>query len=443
MKINFDSPEPNVWTYSRCYKRKMHFVLKAAFGKSTWKALPLIPKDPIMTYNLMYHKDANPQKVNLTIGAYNDASGKAWVLPSVKMAIEQIFSGDKFNCSYLPLTGDAEFTEESVKLAYGYDKSTNMLLHNIPLARVARTQTISGAGAVFLAFTFAKNQYEYFDGSVFLPNATWPIHNSMASVMGLKVKYYHYYDFDTRSFDFEAYISSLKSIPERSFVVLHCSGHNPTGFDPSPEQWQIIADLVKEREFLILMDNAYQGFVSGDLERDGYPIRLFVKEGIPMMVSQSFAKNMGLYGQRTGCLSVIFDSEDQAAQAQGYFGYRNRNIFSNPPRFGSDIAKIILKDPTVNTQWRKDIKFMAESIVDRRQALFNELGNLGLASEWEYLVKQKGMFAFTHLKQDEIRKLRDKYAIYMLECGRMSVPGLSSDNAGYVAKALASVTSKQ
>jgi aspartate/tyrosine/aromatic aminotransferase len=421
----------------------MHFVLKAKFGKATWKTLPLIPKDPIMTYNLMYHKDTNLLKVNLTIGAYNDASGKAWVLPSVKMAIDQILVNDKFNCSYLPLTGDVEFTQESIKLAYGFDSATNLLSNNIPLNRVARTQTISGAGGVFLAFTFVINQYAHFDGNVYLPNATWPIHNSMASVIGLKVNYYHYYDFDTRSFDFEIYLDSLRRIPERSFVVLHCSGHNPTGFDPSTEQWQQIAQLVKEREFLILMDNAYQGFVSGDLEIDGYPIRLFVKEGIPMMVSQSFAKNMGLYGQRAGCFSVIFDSEEQATQAQTYFGYRNRNVYSNPPRFGSDIAKILLQDSAINAQWRQDIKFMANSIVDRRKALHSELAKLGLGDEWEYLVKQKGMFAFTHLKQEEIRTLRDKYAIYMLECGRISVPGLSSDNAGYVAKALAAVTMKQ
>jgi len=396
-----------------------------------------------MTYNLLYHQDLNPQKVNLTIGAYNDTAGKAWVLPSVKMAVDQIYSEGKFDCSYLPLTGDAEFNTESIKLAYGYDKTTNMLAGNIPLARVARTQSISGGGGIYLAFAFAKAQYEHFDGSVYLPNASWPIHSSMASTIDLKVNYYHYYDFDTRSFDFEAYLSSLRSIPERAFVVLHCSGHNPTGFDPSQQQWQQVAKLIKEREFLVLMDNAYQGFVSGDLELDGYPIRLFVKEGIPIMVCQSFSKNMGLYGLRVGCLSVIFDSEGQAAQAQAYFGYRNRNHFSNPPRFGSDIAKILLKDPTINTQWCKDIKFMASTIEDRRQALFSELGKLGLAGDWEYLIKQKGMFAFTHLKQAEIRQLREKYAIYMLESGRISVPGLNSENVGYVAKALAAVTEKR
>ncbi len=418
----------------------MHRVNKITDSVKAWKAMPEIPKDPIFTFNQMYAKDSKPQKVNLSIGAYTDDSGKAWVLPSVKMAVDKIFENNQFNCSYLPLTGDPEFTEESVKLAYAYNPKTQLLFDKIPLNKVARTQTLSGTGGIYMALTFAQNMHENFNGTIWVPNATWPIHNTMAKLMGYNVQQYHYYDIENRKFDFEEYFQSLTKIPEKAFVVFHCSGHNPTGFDPSIEQWQRIAKLVADRQFLVLMDNAYQGFVSGDIERDGYPIKVFAEHGVPMMVVQSFAKNIGLYGQRTGCLSIVMESEEEAAKVQAYFGYRNRNVFSNPPRFGSDIAKIVLKNPEVNAQWRKDIVTMADSINERRRMFIKELETLKCADSWRYLLEQKGMFAFTHLKVPHIRALREKFAVYMTEDGRMSITGMNAKNVGYVAKAVAEIT---
>lgn len=406
---------------------------------SIWKPIPETPKDPILHFNQLFAKDPNSKKVNLAVGAYADDNGKPWVLPAVNMAIQKLTANGPLPFGYLSMTGDQEFTEESVKLAFHYDPNSKLLANTFPLSQVARTQSLSGTGAVFTAYTVVQHFYKNFDGKVWTSNPTWPIHNTMAKIMGMTAANYHYYDLETREFDSQRYLASLDAIPKGSFVVIHSSGHNPTGFDITKEEWKQVADIAKRREFVVLMDTAYQGFVSGDLIEDGFPLRVMAESKVPLLVSQSYAKNMGLYGQRTGCLSVICESEEMAKKLTDFMGQRNRNVFSNPPRFGSDIAKTILKDQVVFEQWLKDIKEMSNQINQRRTMLLDELKSNGCPGNWDYIKKQKGMFAFTQLKVPHCTALREKYSIYMTENGRISVTGLNTKNIKYVGAAITDV----
>ncbi len=98
--------------------------------------------------------------------------------------------------------------------------------------------------------------------------------------------------------DFEAVIRAMEEAPSGSIFVLHACAHNPTGCDPTREQWQAIADLMKKRELFPLFDAAYLGINSGDFDRDASTIRYFVDEmGLSVGICLSFAKNMGLYGK--------------------------------------------------------------------------------------------------------------------------------------------------
>jgi len=221
--------------------------------------------------------------------------------------------------------------------------------------------------------------------------------------------------------------------------VFHPSGHNPTGYDPSKSDWKEIVEIAKSKHFLVLLDTAYQGFVSGDLEEDAYAVRLMVEHKIPVMVSQSYAKNMGLYGLRTGCFSVICDNESQAIRMTDYFGKMNRNNFSNPPRSGSDIAKTIFKNQPLYDQWLIDIKTMADSINTRRRLLLEELKKSQCPGNWDYIIGQKGMFAFTHLQPNHCIALREKHSVYMLDNGRISITGLNPGNIKYVGQAITDV----
>lgn len=404
-----------------------------------WKPIPETPKDPILFFNQLYAKDSNPSKANLAVGAYADDKGKPWVLPSVNSAIKKLTQNGSLPFGYLGMTGDLDFTEESVKLALGFDAKSQLLANSIPLSQIARTQSLSGTGACFVAYTTVQHFYKNFDNKVWTPNPTWPIHNTMAKLMGLEVKNYHYYDLEKREFDSRKYIDSLKTIPEHSFVVLHSSGHNPTGYDVTEDEWKEVAEIAKTRQFLVLMDTAYQGFVSGDLIQDGYAVRLMAESKVPLLVAQSYAKNMGLYGQRTGCLSVVCPDESTAKLMTDFFGQRNRNIFSNPPRFGSDIAKTILKDAEIYGEWLRDIKTMSDNINLRRALLLDELKANNCPGDWEYIRKQKGMFAFTQLKVPHCTALREKYGIYMTENGRISITGLNTSNVKYVGNAISEV----
>ena len=222
-------------------------------------------------------------------------------------------------------------------------------------------------------------------------------------------------------------------------MVLHCSGHNPTGYDVSDAEWLEIAVISKTRNFVVLMDTAYQGFVTGDLMKDGLPIRILAEHSVPLLIAQSYAKNMGLYGQRTGCLSVPCPDKNTAEKMTAFFGQKNRNSFSNPPRFGSDIARTIFKNPKIYAQWQIDIKTMADNINQRRSMFLEEIKKNKCPGNWDYIQKQKGMFAFTQLKVHHAVALREKYAIYMTENGRISITGLNSKNVKYVAKAISEV----
>lgn len=415
-----------------------------------WKEIPEIPNDPILYFNKLYKESTNKNKVNLAVGAYKDDNGNPWTLPSVDIALKKIISSGGPSFGYLEMTGDQEFTEEAVKLAFGYNSKTNCLAETLKFDQVARTQSISGTGAVFIGYSLARRFYNFndisrnrhvteMDNSVWVPNLSWPIHATMAKTIGMDVKQYHYYDLEKREFNSEKYIESLKTIPDRSFVILHANGHNPTGFDISEEEWVTVAKICKQKNFLVLMDTAYQGFVSGDLVKDSFPVRVLAQNGVYLMVAQSFAKNMGLYGQRTGCLHVVCEDELQAKRMTDLMGQTNRNVFSTPPRFGSDIAKTVLKDKDIYAQWLKDIKTMADSMNLRRKLFLEEMKKNQCPGNWEYFCQQRGMFAFTHLKVSQIVALREKYSIFMSENGRMSVTGLNTKNVKYVVGAITDV----
>ena len=416
----------------------MHLTVRRLFSNSIWKPIPTIPPDNILFFNIKYNEEKNPNKVNLTIGAYRDENGKPWILPSVKLAKAKLEADKNHNYEYIRMEGDHEFTKLAVKLAYG--EKNGVLGGKYNLDQISRVQSLSGAGGVYLGFELAKKFYSKFDGNIYVPEPTWPIHNSMAELHGLKAKKYRYYDLAKREFNYQGMIEDLKQLPEYSFVLYHPAGHNPTGFDPSPEQWKEILEITMAKKFLVIFDMAYQGFVSGDPDKDAYALRLFAENGINTMLSQSFAKNFGLYGHRIGCFSVLNESAEEAQRMSKYLGYITRNTYSSCPRFGSDIIRTILSDQEMTNMWRKDIVTMSNRITRMRHCLFDELDKNGVKDNWDYILKQRGMFAFTHLQKHHVQSLREQYAIYMLENGRMSLSGLNENNVAYVGKAIANIT---
>ncbi|WFD42282.1 aspartate transaminase [Malassezia psittaci] len=406
---------------------------KAVRLESVWAGVPAGPPDPILGVTEAFKKDTDPRKINLGVGAYRDGSGKPYVLPSVYEAEGLIFS-EKLDKEYLPITGLKQFDELAAKLAYG-EKSKPLLEE-----RIATTQTISGTGALRVGGEFLAKHYPG-PKTIYVPTPTWGNHIPIFKNSGLEVKHYTYYNKDTCGLNFDGMIKDLKNAPEHSIVLLHACAHNPTGVDPTHEQWRKIAEVVKEKGHFPFFDMAYQGFASGDADHDAYAVRYFVEQGFEIALSQSFAKNMGMYGERTGLFSIVTESVDEKNRVESQLKITVRPMISNPPVHGARIAAKILSDEKLKGQWLEELRGMSGRIQDMRAKLKNLLTQeFGSKRNWDHITNQIGMFAFLGISPEQVEELIKEHHVYLTKDGRISVAGITDNNVRHLAESLAKVT---
>lgn len=267
----------------------------------------------------------------------------------------------------------------------------------------------------------------------------------MLSQVGLPAKSYRYWDAKGRKLDLKGLLEDISSAPSRSVFLLHTCAHNPTGVDPTTEEWEQIADAMQQKSHLAFFDCAYQGFASGDLERDARAIRLFVSRRLPLLCASSFAKNMGLYGERCGLVVFVAESKEEAQKVLSQAKIVVRSIYSNPPMHGALIAGGILSDSKkggLREQWEKELKEMSLRIQRMRKLLREGLEKRQTPGDWSHLTSQIGMFSFTGLTVQQSQEMSDKYHIYMLKNGRISMAGLNTRNVDYVADCIDKVVRK-
>ena len=400
---------------------------------SAWSHLTPAPADPILGLNEAFKAEKNPKKVLLGMGAYRTDQGKPFILDCVREAEERLLKTNADH-EYAGIQGIDSYIEKCIELGFGKDNKQR--LEN----RIAGAQSISGTGALRLGLTFFSQWYPHKDIDYLIPNPTWPVHKTIGDLLGMKTKEYKYYNPKTKGLDFDGMLGDLKAAKDHSFVLFHVCAHNPTGVDPTEKQWQNVLDVVKTKKLFCGFDSAYQGFASGDLDRDAYSIRLFQKHTDDIMLFQSFAKNFGLYGERTGCMSVICGSAEEAKIAQSRIKQIARPIYSNPPIHGARIVDIILRDERLTKMWHQDLKDMSSRMSSMRSGLVERLKKLGNEHDWKHVTDQIGMFAFTGLNKDMVNELREKYAIYMTMDGRISIAGMNTSNLDYIAEAFHKVT---
>ncbi|KAE8442054.1 Aspartate aminotransferase, mitochondrial [Mollisiaceae sp. DMI_Dod_QoI] len=400
----------------------------AVRSESTWAKVPQGPP-AILGITEAFKADSFPEKINLGVGAYRDDQGKPYVLPSVREAEGKVVSA-LLNKEYAGITGVPEFTKAAAVLAYGPDSSA--------LDRLVITQSISGTGALRIGGAFLQRWYPGAK-KIYIPTPSWANHAAVFSDSGLTVEKYRYYNKDTIGLDFEGMVADIKGAPKGSIFLLHACAHNPTGVDPTPEQWKEISDAVKAGGHFAFFDMAYQGFASGSTDQDAFPLRHFVEQGHNVALAQSFAKNMGLYGERVGAFSIVCADADEKKRVDSQIKIIVRPLYSNPPVHGARVASTILNDPALNEQWLGEVKGMADRIITMRALLKKELEELGSKHDWSHITSQIGMFAYTGLTPEQMDKLAKEHSVYATKDGRISVAGITTGNVKRLAAAIHAV----
>jgi len=295
---------------------------------------------------------------------------------------------------------------------------------------------VGSSGGLKVGGDFLKR---WFPGSaVWVSDPTWDNHRAMFEGAGLTVNTYPYYDPATGGLRFAAMQEALQALPPRSVVLLHACCHNPTGVDLDRAQWQALVPVIRERELLPYLDLAYQGYGDG-IEEDAFAVRLLADAGVPFFVANSFSKSMSVYGERAGALSVVCADRQQAELVLGQMKATVRRNYSSPAIHAAGIVARVLDDPALRASWEADVAAMRQRILAMRQALHGVLSRRLPGRDFGYFLSQRGMFSYTGLTAEQVDRLREEHAVYLVRSGRLCVAGLNSGNVERTAEAIAAV----
>ncbi|OZI14163.1 aromatic amino acid aminotransferase [Sodalis-like symbiont of Philaenus spumarius] len=394
-----------------------------------FESIPVAPADPILGLLDVFYADDRPGKINLGIGVYKDETGNTPVLTSVKKA-EALLLENETSKNYLGIDGLAAFAVGTQRLLFGADSAL------IADARARSAQTPGGTGALRVAADFLAHNTAV--RRVWVSNPSWPNHKNVFSAAGLKVCHYAYYDAVTHTLDFTTMLASLSEAQAGDVVLFHCCCHNPTGIDPSLQQWSELAALSARQGWLPLFDFAYQGFAHG-LEDDAACLRIFCEAHQELIVCSSYSKNFGLYNERVGACTLIAPDSAVADRAFSQLKAIIRANYSNPPAHGAAVVATILADGVLRAIWEQELRSMRERIQRMRQLFVNTLLYKGAGQDFSFINRQNGMFSFSGLNQEQVLRLRNQSGIYVVNSGRINVAGMTPDNMAPLCEAIVAV----
>ncbi|CAG2116230.1 unnamed protein product, partial [Medioppia subpectinata] len=358
---------------------------------------------------------------------YRTDEGKPYLLPVVQKVEKSLAIADDLHHEYVPQLGDEAFTRSATRLLLGGDSPA------IAEKRTLGIQSLSGTGALKIGADLLREAVGF--NTIYLPVPSYANHELLFSRAGFQVLTYRYYDNVRHLLDMNGMITDIRQAAPGSVILFHTCAHNPTGMDPTRDQWSQIADIMVERRLFPFFDCAYQGFASGDPDRDAYSVRLFVDRGLELVCAQSFSKNFGLYGERVGNLTIVLNNPKPIENICSQMLMIVRGNYSGPPSHGASIVTKILNDPQLYEE-KCCVQIMATRMREMRSQLREHLERLGTPGEWSHITRQIGMFSYTGLTDRQVTHLLDSYHIYMLSNGRLSMCGLTTKNIEYVAKAI-------
>ncbi|MCA9133686.1 MAG: aspartate/tyrosine/aromatic aminotransferase [Planctomycetales bacterium] len=393
-----------------------------------FESIAAAPPDPILGLTDAFQQDTRPEKINLTIGVYRDETGQTPVLQTVKEAEQRLLASETTK-GYLGIDGSPDFKRLAAQLTVG---------ERLAAERIATFQTPGGTGALRVAADFLAKNLGH--SRVWCSTPTWPNHLSIFESAGLETKGYPYLAADRTSLDFAAMLDLLEREGRAGDVIcLHACCHNPTGIDPTREQWQEIAELTAQRGMLPLLDFAYHGFGDG-LEEDRLAIAELTKQHNELLICSSYSKNFGLYSERVGAMLAVCPAAEAAARVGSCIKQTVRSNYSNPPRHGGAIVATILADDSLRQRWQGELDQMRQRIHSVRAQFVQAMQATDCAVDFSFLLSQRGMFSYSGLSPLQVDWLRTNKGIYIVGSGRINVAGITAQNLSPLTAAIAEAT---
>lgn len=396
---------------------------------SAFSRVEMAPRDPILGINEAFNADKNTHKVNLGVGVYYDDAGKIPLLECVKRAEAEIVAKSSPR-SYLPIDGIAAYDKAVQALLFGADSAI------VKENRSVTAQAIGGTGGLKLGADFLKRLNP--NATLWISDPSWENHRALFESAGFEVKAYPYYDAASRGLNFAGMLETLKALPAGDIILLHACCHNPTGVDLTAEQWTEVINIVTERKLIPFLDIAYQGFGDG-IESDGLTVRRFAEANTPLFVSSSFSKSFSLYGERVGALSILASNSEEAQRVLSQLKRVIRTNYSTPPTHGGQIVASVLNSPELRKLWEQELTGMRDRIKEMRHQLVDKLKARLPQHNFDFVLKQRGMFSYSGLSKESVARLRDEFSVYAVDTGRICVAALNSHNIDHVADSIAKV----
>ncbi len=387
------------------------------------------PADPILGLGEAFKSETRANKINLGIGVYKDAQGVTPIMQAVKTAERRLLTAETSK-NYLSIDGVVDFNARTQVLLFG--EGSDILAQR----RAKTVQSLGGTGALRIAAEFIKRQTKA--QNVWISSPTWPNHNAIFNAVGITIREYRYYDAQRKALDWENLIADLSNADEGDVVLLHGCCHNPTGIDPTPEQWQQLAQMSVQKGWLPLFDFAYQGLANG-LDEDALGLRTFAANHKELLIASSYSKNFGLYNERVGAFTLVAENETIAATALTQVKTIVRTLYSNPASHGASSVALVLADPELTQQWSTELAEMRNRIKQMRNLFVQLLKEYGAQQDFSFIIQQNGMFSFSGLTPAQVDRLKDEFAIYAVRSGRINVAGITEDNIRYLCESIVKV----
>ncbi len=403
--------------------------MNAPLSAALFSAIEMAPRDPILGITEAFNADQNPDKTNLGVGVYYDDNGKVPLLQCVQKA-EALLMEKLSPRTYLPIEGLAAYDKAVQELVFGAGSEV------VTSKRAITAQAIGGTGALKLGADFLKRFSP--DAQVYISDPSWENHRALFESAGFVVNNYPYYDTASKGVNFAGMLDALKKMPAGSIVLLHACCHNPTGADLTDEQWKQVIEVITQRDLVPFLDMAYQGFGDGIAE-DGKVVGMFAAAGGPLFVSNSFSKSFSLYGERVGALSIVAASAEEAARLMSQLKRVIRTNYSNPPMHGGQVVATALATPELRQLWEEELAGMRVRIKAMRQAMVDQLKSKAPGHDFDFVVRQRGMFSYSGLTKVQVERLKNEFSIYAVDTGRICVAALNSRNIDRVVDAIAKV----